>query len=88
MLLVVGVVAERATAGGGVRRREDGQRPDARGMPVRGDPAHVAAPVVADQVERSTPHTDGVGQVEHVLDEAVDRVGREPLGRIRRTPVE
>ena len=55
-------------------------------MPVSGDPPHVPAPVVADQVEPPPGPGGRVGQVEDVLDQPVDRVGVEALGRIRPHP--
>jgi hypothetical protein len=75
VLLVVGVLLERAAEGGGVGARPDRQRPDASRMVMRGDPGHVAAPVVADQMERLTGFVGGIRNVEHILDQPVDPVG-------------
>lgn len=52
----------------------------------RGRPAHVAAPVVADQVERPPNRAGRVRQVEDVLDQPVDAVSVQAPGRVRPHP--
>jgi len=77
---------ERAAEGGRVRAGQDRERPDTSGMTMRGEPGHLATPVVADQMERPARLVGSIRDVEHVLDQPVDPVGGQALGRIRSHP--
>lgn len=52
-------------------------------MAVGGHPPHVAAPVVAHEVEWPPRRAGRIRQVEDVLDQPVDTVGAQVAGRVR-----
>ncbi len=83
VLLIVGVLVEGPAERGRMGPRQNGEGAEPSRMAVRGDPRHVAAPVVADQVKRPAGCSARVGKVEHVLDQPVDAVGGQAPGRVR-----
>jgi hypothetical protein len=81
VLLLVRVLAEGAAEGGRMRARENRERNDPLGIAMRGGPAHVPAPIVADEVQGLCAVPLLRGEIQHVADQAVHRV-RVEIGGI------